>query len=113
MQVHRVTWRAIALAMSNRRPGCYPSGQPALVAFLFLLASETNFTSWRLTMKRLFLAVLSAPVIIAQVMDDPVVLKIDVENRVLYRNNVSDVSKLGKEPGPVAATENIPFVSGL
>jgi len=66
------------------------------------------------TMKRFFLlALLSAPVIVGQVMDDPIVLKVDVENRVLYRNNVSDVSKLGKEPGPVAATENIPFVSGL
>lgn len=65
-------------------------------------------------MKRFFLlAALSAPVIMAQVLEDPVVLKIDVENHVLYRGNVSDVSKLGKDHGPVAATEQIPFVSGI
>jgi len=64
-------------------------------------------------MNRFFLlAVLTAPAIIAQTSDDPVVLTIDVENAVIYRGTVFDASKLAKDPGPTTSV-NQAFVESI
>src|SRR6187455_500073 len=64
-------------------------------------------------MKRLFaLAVLACPVLPAQTLDEPVVLRIDVENAVIYRGTVFDASKLAKDPGPTASV-NQAFVDSI
>jgi hypothetical protein len=64
-------------------------------------------------MKRLFaLAVLMSPVLLAQTMDEPVVLTIDVENAVIYRGTVFDASKIAKDPGPTRSV-NQAFVDGI
>jgi uncharacterized protein (TIGR03437 family) len=64
-------------------------------------------------MKRLFaLAVLACPVLLAQTLDEPVVLTIDVENTVIYRGTVFDASKLGKDPGPTTSV-NQSFVEAI
>jgi hypothetical protein len=49
----------------------------------------------------------------AQAVEEPVVLAISLENVVLYCGNVSDVTKEGKESGPVNTSEQILFVSGI
>jgi len=55
-------------------------------------------------MKRfLFFAVLVGPVLLAQALEDPVILTIDTENAVLYRGLVFDASKLAKDPGPTTS----------
>lgn len=65
-------------------------------------------------MKHAFLfALFAGSTLMAQAVEEPVLLAITVENVVLYRGNVSDVTKNGKEPGPVNTTEQIPFVSGI
>lgn len=65
-------------------------------------------------MKRLFvLAALAAPAILAQTLEDPVALTIEVENHVLYRGSVFDTSRIGREPGPTVAGPQIPFVDGI
>jgi hypothetical protein len=46
-------------------------------------------------------------------MEEPVILRIDIENHVLYRSEIFDATKLGKEPGPVNAGPQIPFISGI
>lgn len=61
----------------------------------------------------LLLAILAGSPVLAQTTGEPVTLKIEVENHVLYRGNVSDPARLGKEPGPITATEQLPFVSGI
>ena len=48
-----------------------------------------------------------------QAVEDPVVLKIDVENHVAYRGTVFDVTKVGKDPGPTTQAEQAPFVPFL
>ena len=64
-------------------------------------------------MNRFFLlAVLTAPAIMAQTSDDPVVLTIDVENAVIYRGTVFDASKLAKDPGPTTSV-NQAFVESI
>ncbi|MBL8227085.1 MAG: hypothetical protein JNL98_01355 [Bryobacterales bacterium] len=65
-------------------------------------------------MKHAFLfALFGGATLMAQSVEEPVLLAISVENAVLYRGNVSDVTKHGKESGPVATSEQIPFVSGI
>jgi len=64
-------------------------------------------------MNRFFLlAVLTAPAIMAQTGDDPVVLTIEVENAVIYRGTVFDASKLAKDPGPTTSV-NQAFVESI
>lgn len=64
-------------------------------------------------MKRFFfLAVLTSPAILAQAIEDPVVLTIDVENVVIYRGTVFDASKLAKDPGPTTSV-NQAFVDAI
>jgi uncharacterized protein (TIGR03437 family) len=64
-------------------------------------------------MKRfMILAVLTAPVVLAQALEDPVVLTIDVENNVIYRGTVFDASKLAKDPGPTTSV-NQAFVEAI
>lgn len=65
-------------------------------------------------MRRLFtLAVLACAVLPAQTMDEPVVLKIEVENHVLYRGSVFDAAQIGKSPGPIDGGAQVPFVDGI
>ncbi len=65
-------------------------------------------------MKRFFaLAALVCPSMMAQTLDEPVVLKIEVENHVLYRGSVFDVSQIGKDPGPISVGAQVPFVDGI
>lgn len=61
----------------------------------------------------LVLALLAGPVLRAQTMDEPVVLTIDVENHVLYRNQVFDAALLGKTTSATNAGPQIPFVNGI
>ena len=64
-------------------------------------------------MKPVFaLAVLACGVLPAQTLDEPVVLKVDVENVVIYRNTVFDLSKIAKDPGPTTSA-NQAFVDGI
>src|ERR1051326_4811936 len=64
-------------------------------------------------MKRLFaIAVLACPVLPAQAMDEPLVLKVDVENTVVYRGTVFDASKIAKDPGPTTSV-NQAFVQAI
>src|ERR1043165_4667204 len=64
-------------------------------------------------MKRLFaIAVLVCPVLPAQAMDEPLVLKVDVENTVVYRGTVFDASKIAKDPGPTTSV-NQAFVQAI
>jgi uncharacterized protein (TIGR03437 family) len=68
-------------------------------------------------MKRLFvLAVLACPLVPAQtpaqIIDEPVVLTIDVENTVIYRGTVFDASKIAKDPGPTTSV-NQAFVEAI
>ena len=56
-------------------------------------------------MKRfLFWAVLTAPLVMAQTPQEPVVLTIDVENYVAYRGDVLDPAKVAKESNPTTGT---------
>lgn len=65
-------------------------------------------------MRRLFLLLVAAGAAVrAQGPDEPVVLTINVENHVLYREAVFDVSKIGTDPGPTTAGAQVPFVSGI
>jgi uncharacterized protein (TIGR03437 family) len=65
-------------------------------------------------MKRfLALAALVCPSMMAQDLDEPVVLKIEVENHVLYRGSVFDAAQIGKDPGPVSVGAQVPFVDGI
>ncbi len=65
-------------------------------------------------MTNLFLIALAAGLpLLAQMGEEPVVLTIDVENHVLYRSMVADPAQIGKTPGPVPASAQIPFVSGI
>lgn len=65
-------------------------------------------------MKRLFaLGMLVCAVLPAQTLDEPVVLTIDVENHVLYRNQVFDAALLGKTTTATTAGPQIPFVNGI
>jgi uncharacterized protein (TIGR03437 family) len=61
----------------------------------------------------LALAMLACPFLQAQTMDEPVVLKIDVDNAVLYRGGLYDASKLGKDLGPTVSAGQVPFVDGI
>src|SRR5215217_6633413 len=64
-------------------------------------------------MKRLFaVAVLVCSALMAQALDEPVVLRIDVENTVTYRADVFDAAKIGKEPGPTTSV-NQTFIEGI
>jgi len=64
-------------------------------------------------MKRFFLlAALTSPALLAQAMEDPVPLTIDVENWVIYRGTVFDVSKIAKDPGPTTSV-NQAFVQAI
>lgn len=64
-------------------------------------------------MKPLVLAALVAgPTLFAQVMEEPVVLTIDVENHVLYRGTTFDVTKIAKDPGPTTSV-NQAFIDGI
>jgi len=64
-------------------------------------------------MKRLFLlGLLASPVLPGQTVDEPVVLTIDVENTVIYRANVFDVSKIAKDAGPTSSV-NQAFVEAV
>jgi uncharacterized protein (TIGR03437 family) len=49
------------------------------------------------------LAVLAGPAILAQAMQEPVILTVDVENYVQYRGDVLDPSKVAKDPNPTTA----------
>jgi uncharacterized protein (TIGR03437 family) len=55
-------------------------------------------------MKRfLFLAVLTVPVVVAQAMQEPIILTVDVENYVQYRGDVFDTTRIAKDPNPTTA----------
>jgi hypothetical protein len=65
-------------------------------------------------MKRfVLLATLISPGIWAQNVEDPVVLKIDIENHVLYRGTVWDATQIGREPGPLPLPPQVGFVPGI
>jgi len=55
---------------------------------------------------------LAGPAVLAQALEDPVVLTIDVENNVIYRGTVFDASKLAKDPGPTTSV-NQAFVEAI
>src|SRR5215472_8613497 len=58
-------------------------------------------------MRRLFaLAILACPALLAQTMDEPVVLTIDVENYVQYRGDVLDPANAAKNPNPTTGVVN-------
>jgi hypothetical protein len=59
-----------------------------------------------------FVAAMSCHSMFAQVTDEPVVLTIDVENQVLYRANVFDLSKIAKDPAPTTSV-NQAFLHGM
>jgi len=65
-------------------------------------------------MKQFFfsLAVLTSPVILAQAPEDPVVLTIDIENAVIYRATVFDVSRIARDPG-LTTSVNQAFVDAI
>src|ERR1051325_1639541 len=64
-------------------------------------------------MKRYFaLTVLACSAAMAQAVDEPVVLTIDVENTVTYRGTVFDASKIAKDPGPTTSV-NQAFVDAI
>ena len=65
-------------------------------------------------MTRLFLlaALASHTLLLAQAMEDPVLLTIDVENWVIYRGNVFDASKIAKDSGPTTSV-NQAFIQAI
>jgi hypothetical protein len=50
----------------------------------------------------LMLAALAGPALLAQTMEDPAVLTIDVENDVQYRGDIFDLAKIAKDPNATA-----------
>src|SRR6266567_573370 len=76
---------------------------PVIVALRYL--DERYLKSKETQMNRfLFLAVLTAPFVMAQTAQEPVVLTIDVENYVAYRVDVLDPTKVAKETNPTTGT---------
>jgi uncharacterized protein (TIGR03437 family) len=59
------------------------------------------------------IAILAGCTVLAQTGEEPVVLRIDIENHVLYRASVFDAARIGADPGPLAAGAQVPFVSGI
>jgi len=64
-------------------------------------------------MKRfLLLAALVCPAILAQTLDDPVILTVEVANSVIYRGTVFDATKIAKDPGPTTSA-NQAFIEAM
>lgn len=65
-------------------------------------------------MYRFFLlSAVAMPALLGQPFEEPVALKIDVENHVLYRGTVSDPAQIGRDPGPNATPPQVGFVPGI
>jgi hypothetical protein len=63
--------------------------------------------------KRLvLLAMLINPLLFAEPLGEPVVLTIEVENWVVYRGTVFDISKIATEPGPTTSDPHV-FIDGI
>ena len=64
-------------------------------------------------MKRFFfLSALVCPAILAQTLDDPVILTVEVANSVIYRGTVFDASKIAKDPGATTSV-NQAFIEAM